>query len=169
MCTSWMLIVPVYLTGGLVCKINRGEGEHLNRSISDREVRKLHVAYWTQEKGAKKDKALWMLYSAMLGHSNQRLLSACIYCVNNDKTLKFSTEKQSARASPCTLCHPVNVQYIQYQQRTLFGYVPMGNITSTKSDPFSSSLFVLLIRSLLMTFNFSGGDLCLVIPLVSLS
>ncbi len=92
MCTSWMLTVPVYLIGGLVCKINGGEGEHLNRSISERGVRKLHVAYWTQEKGAKKEKALWMHYSAMLGHSNQRLLSACIYCVNNDRTLTFSTD-----------------------------------------------------------------------------
>ncbi len=87
-----MLTVPVYLTGGFVCKINGGEGEHLNRRISEREVRKLHVAYWTQEKGAKKEKALWMHYSAMLGHSNQRLLSACIYCVNNDRTLTFSTD-----------------------------------------------------------------------------
>lgn len=60
-----------------------------------------------------------MHFSAMLGHSNQRLLSACIYCVNNSRTLKFSTEAVCL-SFPCTLCHPVNVQYIQYQQREVF-------------------------------------------------
>lgn len=33
-----------------------------------------------------------MRISAMLGHSNQRLSSACIYCVNACRTLIFSTE-----------------------------------------------------------------------------
>lgn len=90
-----------------------------------------------------------MHYSAMLGHSNQRLLSACIYCVNNDRTLKFSTEAvclsfplHPVPSCKCSVYPAIN------RGRCLTRDVRTGNITSAKSDPFSRSLFVFSIRSL---------------------
>lgn len=115
-----------------------------------------------------KKKALWMHYSAMLGHSNQRFLSACIYCVNNDWTLKFSTEAVCLsfplHPVPSSICsvYPVSTEDSDWLEMFRWAISPPLN-------PISFHARSLCSWSKPFLFDFSGSDLCLVIPLVSLS
>lgn len=104
-----------------------------------------------------------MHYSAMLGHSNQRLLSACIYCVNNDRTLKFSTEAVclSFPLHPVPSCkcsvYPVSTEDSVWLEMFRWGISPPLNLIPFHASSlcFWSDHFLWRLISLEVTFALS--------------
>lgn len=78
--------------------------------VEDGKVEK-RVTCWTQEEGD--NKLMWI--SAMLGHSNQRLSSACIYCVNACRTLIFRSTLPKPPPPPFPQCA---TKYVKKRYRT---------------------------------------------------